>query len=80
MSDEQKYWFPAKRYGWGWGPPSSWQGWVVLVVYFALIGLGVLRFHPDREPHYFLAFVGLLSVLLVVVCWLPGFSMPKTAS
>ena len=24
--DPPRYWFPAKRYGWGWGPPSTWQG------------------------------------------------------
>jgi hypothetical protein len=29
MQTERKYWFPAKRYGWGWGIPSSWQGWLV---------------------------------------------------
>jgi len=72
MPDEQKYWFPAKRYGWGWGSPSSWQGWLVLVVYFGLLGLGVLRFRSDRDLYFFLAFVGLLSVLLVAICWLKG--------
>ena len=30
MQRNDKYWFPAKRYGWGWGPPNNWQGWVVL--------------------------------------------------
>ncbi len=30
MSVEKKYWFPAKRYGWGWGIPNVWQGWLVL--------------------------------------------------
>jgi hypothetical protein len=24
----RKIWFPAKRYGWGWGLPCCWQGWV----------------------------------------------------
>lgn len=33
MSNIQKYWFSDKRYGWGWGLPSAWQGWVVLVGY-----------------------------------------------
>lgn len=28
----RKYWFPAKRFGWGWGLPSAWQGWVVLLL------------------------------------------------
>ena len=32
---EKEYWFPAKKYGWGWGLPSTWQGWVVYCVYFA---------------------------------------------
>jgi hypothetical protein len=34
-------WFPAKRYGWGWGLPSAWQGWVVLISYFALVFGGI---------------------------------------
>ncbi len=72
MSDERKYWFPAKRYGWGWGPPSSWQGWVVLIIYFVLLGLGALRFLPDREPFHFLAFTGILCVLLIAICLLKG--------
>ncbi len=72
MSTEQKYWFPAKRYGWGWGPPSAWQGWVVLIVYLGLLGLGVSLLRPHQEPWYFLAYVGLLSVLLVTICWLKG--------
>jgi hypothetical protein len=29
--DPSRYWFPAKRYGWGWGMPRTWQGWAVLV-------------------------------------------------
>ncbi len=27
------YWFTAKLYGWGWGLPTCWQGWVVLHAY-----------------------------------------------
>ena len=38
----RKYWFPAKRYGWGWGPPSAWQGWAVLVTYLVLVLGGIL--------------------------------------
>jgi hypothetical protein len=34
-----RYWFPAKRYGWGWGPPCSWQGWVVLILYLVAMTL-----------------------------------------
>jgi hypothetical protein len=33
MQTERKYWFPAKRYGWGWGIPCSWRGWLVLAAF-----------------------------------------------
>ena len=39
-NDRPRYWFPAKRYGWGWGLPAVWQGWVVLV---GFIGLAYVR-------------------------------------
>jgi hypothetical protein len=38
--DEQKYWFRAKRYGWGWGLPITWQSWAVLGLWFAALILG----------------------------------------
>jgi hypothetical protein len=65
MPSEPKYWFPAKRYGWGWGPPSSWHGWVVLISYFGLLAVDGLVFRPDLDLHLFLAVVTLLSVLLM---------------
>jgi hypothetical protein len=34
--DKKKIWFPAKKYGWGWGPPCCWQGWVVIAAYVAV--------------------------------------------
>jgi hypothetical protein len=29
-------WFGPKRFGWGWSP-VSWQGWVVVVAYVAIL-------------------------------------------
>ena len=37
MADIPNYWFPAKRHGWGWSYPRTWQGWVVVAVYLALV-------------------------------------------
>ena len=38
----QRYWFPRKRIGLGWGLPATWQGWPVFVVYIlVLIGSAV---------------------------------------
>lgn len=32
-----RYWFAAKRHGWGWGLPCSWQGWAVLIAALLII-------------------------------------------
>ena len=37
MTNHLIYWFPAKRYGWGWGLPSVWQGWVVMGIFAVLL-------------------------------------------
>jgi hypothetical protein len=66
------YWFPAKRYGWGWGLPSSWQGWVVLAAFIALLGAGLLLFPPKTNLAAFVAYVLILSALLFGICWLRG--------
>lgn len=66
------YWFPAKRYGWGWGLPIAWQGWVVFAAFFALVIAGVFLFPPHRAPVNFVVYVVALSCLLIIVCWLKG--------
>lgn len=55
MNIERKYWFPAKRYGWGWGLPVRWQGWVCLAAYMAGVALTLHFFRPAREPGLFMA-------------------------
>jgi hypothetical protein len=72
MPAEPKYWFPAKRYGWGWGLPRSWQGWLVVAAFLGLLVVGSYLFPPGREPGPYLAYVAVLCVLLVAVCWLKG--------
>ena len=39
-NDEPKWWFPRKTFGWGWGLPSTWQGWTVFLVFLFLLGVG----------------------------------------
>jgi len=72
MAQDQQYWFPAKRYGWGWGIPATWQGWVVVVVFFILLSLGVIMVPPQRSLTMFIAYVAILSVVLTGVCWSKG--------
>jgi hypothetical protein len=67
-----KYWFPAKRYGWGWGPPIAWQGWLVLIAFFGLVAAGMFFFPPHRAPAVFFLVVIVLSAALTGICWLKG--------
>ena len=67
---QRQYWFPAKRYGWGWGIPVTWQGWLVLLLYFALIYFGIQYFRPRNNVAGFLVALALASIALVmVVAW-----------
>lgn len=72
MSRSDGYWFPAKRFGWGWGFPITWQGWVALIVYVAWLALVMVAFEPHREPFVFGALVALGTLVLLLVCWLKG--------
>ena len=72
MQKETAYWFPAKQYGWGWGVPSVWQGWVVLAIFTILLTAGGAFLLPAYGPVIFTAYTVLVSAGLVAVCWLKG--------
>jgi len=67
-----EYWFPAKRYGWGWGLPTAWQGWLVFVGYILLLVVGAFLFSPREALAAYLIYVAVLSAALIGVCWLKG--------
>jgi hypothetical protein len=72
MAEQPEYWFPAKRYGWGWGSPRTWQGWVVLAVFFAMFGVGFVIFSPAEHGVGFFIYNVVLVVLLIAVCYAKG--------
>ena len=72
MTEQREYWFPAKSYGWGWGIPSTWQGWVVMVAFMILLGLGFVIFPVAKHSVGFFIYSGVLVVLLIAVCYLKG--------
>ena len=72
MQVKPQYWFPAKTYGWGWGLPNRWQGWVVLGVYVALLIVGAALFRPRIHPLTFVLYVTFLSLVLVAICLRTG--------
>jgi hypothetical protein len=70
------YWFKAKAYGWGW-TPATWQGWLILVVFVALIALNFFRL--DAGSHSasdtlrpFIIQTFLLAILLIGICYATG--------
>jgi len=72
QSDDKKIWFRAKRYGYGWGLPCAWQGWVVMVGYIALIWVGAFLWGQWTEIGYWIGYVVALTAVLIVVCFLKG--------
>jgi hypothetical protein len=66
-----RYWFPAKRYGWGWGLPITWQGWAIFVAFLVLVAVGAAVI-PKHSLAGFFAYAVLLSVLFAGVCWWKG--------
>ena len=67
-----EYWFPAKRYGWGWGLPRTWQGWLVLLAYLTLVVAGIPVLDGCEGSLAYLAYAALLTAGLVAVCWAKG--------
>ena len=63
-------WFPAKKYGWGWGLPNCWQGWLVVAAYLALLCAGAILI--SKQIEIFLAYTTVLSIILMVICYLKG--------
>jgi hypothetical protein len=72
MASQGRYWFPAKRYGWGWGLPRTWEGWLVLTIFLVLVVAGVWLFPPVAMPVFFVTYILVLDALLIGVCWLTG--------
>ena len=65
-TNSNEYWFPAKRYGWGWGLPSRWQGWVVLAIYAVLLLAGIVGLHPGTTQWSFVVYVMGVTALLAL--------------
>jgi hypothetical protein len=72
MGEPKKFWFPAKRYGWGWGPPSRWQGWAVLGAFVLLLALGSVLLPPVQKPWLFGAYTLVLCLILLAICYAKG--------
>jgi hypothetical protein len=64
------YWFRAKRYGWGWGLPATWQGWLVMLVWFLAMITNALVF--SHNIPLFIVLTLALSASLIAICYAKG--------
>jgi len=72
MNDRPDFWFPLKRYGWGWGLPVRWQGWLVFAAYTALLYGGLNYFKAQDNVSALLIYLLALTALLVVIVLIKG--------
>ena len=72
MADSKTIWFPAKTYGWGWGMPCAWQGWLVLAGYAGAMVVTALYFPPAQNGLAFALCTGLATAALLLICWFKG--------
>ncbi len=73
MSKKMKIWFPLKSHGYGWGLPCSWQGWVVLLGYIALLASASWLIPLHESPSLYTAYVtGLTAVFIGICIWKGG--------
>lgn len=69
---KKRYWFPVKRYGWGWGPPTTWEGWCVLLSYvFILLGI-CFWLPPHKKPVSYSIAITCITLVLLLVVWKTG--------
>ena len=71
MLPDKRYWFPAKKYGWGWGPPTAWQGWVALLASLAVVAGAAVSLLP-HNPAKFALFTAGTVVVLTIICYVKG--------
>ena len=72
QTNDRRVWFRAKRYGWGWGLPCAWQGWVVLAVWLVLLcgGVALLEFLGPTHVSLFVVYAIVLGMGLLLICLL----------
>jgi hypothetical protein len=70
MDSGPRYWFRAKRHGWGWGLPLTWEGWVVNTVWLCVLVAVVPSLHGHQHVLDHVVFiVGMVAALFGVCYW-----------
>ncbi len=70
-NESRSVWFPAKRYGWGWGLPITWQGWVEFIAWLVIV-TAVAPFLASRSLLGFASFMLVMAFVQVAICYAKG--------
>jgi hypothetical protein len=63
--NDQPEWFSAKRLGYGSAMPCSWQGWLVVILYFA-VGIGS-AFAFAKRPAILLSIIIPATIIFLLI-------------
>ena len=69
-----KLWFKAKTYGWGWYP-CTWQGWLVILLWVIIFSTGLTvfeKYFTESEIIYYFIFVTISVLILLYICYKKG--------
>ena len=50
----------------------TWQGWVVILLWFAIVIAAIPMIDPRRHPIAYLAVLLVMSLLLILICYAKG--------
>ena len=71
----KKYWFKAKRYGYGWCP-SSWEGWLAVGGYILIFVIIMSRLGGISSANGIIYQITIpilfITAVLVIIAWLTG--------
>ena len=70
--NEKDIWFPAQKYGFGWGLPVKWQGWIVFLVYLIIIAAGIVFIDYAENRIFFYVYCSIPTDILILICWKKG--------
>ena len=64
--DDSPNWFSAKRFGWGAGVPTAWQGWAVTALYLAIVSGATLLLKDHRVAKW--ATIVPVTMMFMLIC------------
>lgn len=68
-------WFSKRKYGFGWGLPATWQGWITIIIWVSLVIFSTKllpsnKQAPVGETLPWFGVLGVLTLLLITVCYI----------